>query len=84
MRLARIGTLVRACRRHGGRGRLRPRCGADQLVTAAWHRRPSRGRSCPSGPVVAPTIVLARDGLGIAAFGDEADDTDCRRHRRAR
>ena len=33
------------------------------------------GSVVSSGPVVAPTIVLARDGLGIAAFGDAADDT---------
>lgn len=36
------------------------------------------GPSAPSGSVdtpVAPTIVLARDGLGIASFGDDADPT---------
>jgi hypothetical protein len=33
------------------------------------------GSVVPSVPVVAPTIVLGREGLGIAAFGDNADDT---------
>jgi hypothetical protein len=33
------------------------------------------GSSVQSRPVALPTIVLARDGLGVAAFGDDADDT---------
>ncbi len=33
------------------------------------------GSVAPSGPVVAPSLLLARDGLGIVSFGDDADDT---------
>jgi hypothetical protein len=29
----------------------------------------------PTGPIVAPTLILGRDGLGVAAFGDKADET---------
>ena len=29
----------------------------------------------PSGPVAGPTLVLGREGLGVAAFGAGADDT---------
>jgi hypothetical protein len=28
----------------------------------------------PSGPATAPTLVLERDGLGVAAFGESAED----------
>ena len=41
----------------------------------AWPRRRSlRRRWWPAQPV-APTLVLDRDGLGVASFGDVADDT---------
>lgn len=33
------------------------------------------GSVAPSGPVVPPSLLLARDGLGIVSFGDDADAT---------
>ena len=76
MRLARRRSVVRVCRRHRGRRAAAPATTRSRLATAAlqppsvpgiWSRRAGRSPR--------PTIVLARDGLGIAAFGDGADDT---------
>ena len=74
MRLARISTSF-ACAVAmvvvGGCARDAAQSVGDRSVAS-----PSvAGSAVSSGPVVAPRIVLARDGLGIAAFGDAADDT---------
>jgi hypothetical protein len=48
---------------------------AGQLTSVSAASSGSSPVSGPAGSPVAPTIVLADDGLGIAAFGAGADDT---------
>ena len=72
--------MGRVCRRRrGGRSVAAPRdAGSSRMVTAA-PRAADRSARARSGSERRRSsrrrLVLARDGLGIAAFGDDADDT---------
>jgi hypothetical protein len=77
MRLARSG---RWCALAVAVAALVSGCGRDDAESAGNANRSGasssvHGSSAPSGSVLAPTIVLGRDGLAVAAFGDPADDT---------
>lgn len=75
MRLARSGRwcalAVAAVAVAGGCARDATQSGGDRNVAAPT----VAGSVAPSGPIAAPTLLLARDGLGIATFGDNADAT---------
>ena len=62
------------CARDGNERSLGASATAEASVVSIESSDPTSGSS-PTGSPAAPTIVLADDGLGIAAFGAAADET---------